>query len=192
MFVRVKAAGPYRYLQVVANQRDGRRTRQRVLGTLGRVDQLHTSGATDALLRSLARFADRVRVIDAYQAGHLEAGALRQLGPDLVFGRLWQSVSLQTIVTRLLGDRAFGFPVERAVYLSVLHRLRVGLRPGRRPLAAGPAHPRRGAAPVAPPVPGDALAGRAAGGHRRGAVRPAAGPVHGPHPGVLRHDQSVL
>jgi len=123
MFVRVKAAGPYRYLQVVANQRDGRRTRQRVLGTLGRVDQLHTSGATDALLRSLARFADRVRVIDAYQAGHLEAGALRQLGPDLVFGRLWQSVSLQTIVTRLLGDRAFGFPVERAVYLSVLHRL---------------------------------------------------------------------
>jgi transposase len=123
MFVRKKRVGPYEYLQVVANHREGRRTRQHVVGTLGRVDQLQGSGATDTLLRSLARFADRLRVVDAHAAGHLEAGAVRQLGPDLVFGRLWQALGIQATLTALLRDRRFEFPVERAIYLSVLHRL---------------------------------------------------------------------
>lgn len=47
MFVRVKPSGRYRYLQIVANHREGRRTAQRVLTTLGRVDQLAAAGAVD-------------------------------------------------------------------------------------------------------------------------------------------------
>ena len=123
MFVRVKTAGAYRYLQVVENQREGRRTRQRVVATLGRLDQLQAAGAVDPLLRSLARFGERVRLLDAYAAGRLEAGPIRQLGPDLVFGRLWQALGIQATLTALLRDRQFAFPVERAIYLSVLHRL---------------------------------------------------------------------
>lgn len=123
MVVRVQTVGPYQYLQVVANRREGRRPVQRVVGTLGRRDQLQATGATDALLRSLARFGQRVRVLDAYAAGQLEARAVRQMGPDLVFGRLWQSPGVQALLYRLLADRQFEFPVERAVYLSVLHRL---------------------------------------------------------------------
>jgi len=123
MFVRVKPAGPYRYLQVVENHREGKRTVQRVLCTLGRLDQLSASGATDTLLRSLARFGQQVRIQDGYQAGQLEAGAVRQLGPDLVFGRLWEQLGLGRILAGLLEGRQFQFPVERAVYLTVLHRL---------------------------------------------------------------------
>jgi Transposase DDE domain len=123
MFVRVKPSGPYRYLQIVENHREGRRTVQRVLTTLGRVDQLAATGAVDVLLRSLGRFADQVRLIDAHRHGHLEAGAVQQLGPDLVFGRLWQTVGLQAVLSGLLHERDFEFPVERAVYLTVLHRL---------------------------------------------------------------------
>ena len=123
MFIRVKPSGPYRYLQIVENHREGRRTVQRVLATLGRVDQLAAAGAVDVLLRSLGRFAEHVRVIEAHRQGQLEAGAVRQLGPDLVFGRLWQIVGLQAILTGLLRERHFEFPVERAVYLTVLHRL---------------------------------------------------------------------
>jgi hypothetical protein len=123
MFVRVKPSGPYRYLQIVENRREGRRTVQRVLATLGRVDQLAATGAVDVLLRSLGRFAAQVRVLAAYRNGHLEAGVVRQLGPDLVFGRLWQTMGLQAVLTDLLHDRHFEFPVERAVYLTVLHRL---------------------------------------------------------------------
>jgi hypothetical protein len=40
MFFRVKPSGERRYLQIVENVRDGTKTRQSVLATLGRVDEL--------------------------------------------------------------------------------------------------------------------------------------------------------
>ena len=40
MFVRVKGKEPNRYLQIVENRREGKRTLQRVVATLGRVDEL--------------------------------------------------------------------------------------------------------------------------------------------------------
>jgi transposase len=123
MFIRKKGTGQYRYLQVVENHREGKRVVQRVLCTLGRVDQLISSGTTDALLRSLARFSKQVRVVDDYRQGRLEAGTIRQLGPDLVFGRLWQETGIQEVLQAQLRNRQFGFGVERAVYLTVLHRL---------------------------------------------------------------------
>ncbi len=96
---------------------------QRVLCTLGRTDQLIESGTTDALLRSLARYGNQVRLVDDYQKGRLEAGVIRQLGPDLVFGRLWQESGIKRILNEQLQERQFEFPVERAIYLTVLHRL---------------------------------------------------------------------
>ena len=83
MFTRVKGTGKYRYLQLVENHREGKRTVQRVLCTLGRVEELAASGSVDVLLRSLARFGQRVKLVDGYQAGQLEAGAIRKLGPAL-------------------------------------------------------------------------------------------------------------
>ncbi len=75
MFIRVKGTEPYRYLQVVENHREGTRVVQRVLCTLGRLDHLTATGATDSLLRSLARFGQRVRVVEGYSNGQLEAGS---------------------------------------------------------------------------------------------------------------------
>ena len=120
MFFRVKPSGRYRYLQLVENHREGYRTVQRVLATLGRLDELTAAGAPDALLRSLARFGQRVRLMEA---GDLEKGPSQQLGPDLVFGRLWQTTGVERALNDLLRDRSFEFPVERAIYLTVLHRL---------------------------------------------------------------------
>lgn len=123
MFIRIKGTGTYRYLQVVENHREGSRIVQRVLCTLGRMDYLMDSGATDGLLRSLARFGKQVKLMEDYQQGRLEAGAIRQIGPDLVFGRLWQETGIEKILQEQLRDRQFEFPVERAIYLTVLHRL---------------------------------------------------------------------
>ena len=41
----------------------------------------------------------------------------------LVFERLWQQLGLPKIFQRLLAERKFEFDVERAVFLTVLHRL---------------------------------------------------------------------
>jgi hypothetical protein len=123
MFVRVKPSGPNHYLQICENHREGPRIVQRVLCTLGRVDALTADGTTDALLWSLARFGQQVRLVEDYRAGRLEPGAVQRVGPDLIFGRLWEQVGLRRMLTDLLSGRHFEFPVERAVYLTVLHRL---------------------------------------------------------------------
>ena len=40
-------------------------------------------------------------------------------------GRLWQETGCADVLRHLLGERQFGFDVERAIYLTVLHRLMV-------------------------------------------------------------------
>lgn len=123
MFFRVKRTGPYAYLQIVESHRDGRHVRQRVLSTLGRLDLLQSSGQFDALLRSGARFSKNLAVIDAHAAGQTEPVAVHRIGPDLVFGRLWKELGIEAALRQQLDSRRFEFDVERAVYLSVLHRL---------------------------------------------------------------------
>ncbi len=123
MFFRVKGTGEYKYLQIVENHREGKKVVQQVICTLGRADDLITSGKTDALIRSLARFSQQVKLVGDYREGKLEAGTIHKLGPDLVFGRLWQDTGIQAVLRDLLKGRKYEFPVEPAVYLTVLHRL---------------------------------------------------------------------
>ena len=63
MFVRVKKVGPYQYLQIAQNRREGRRVKQSIIATLGRLDKLTATGAVDQLLRSASRFAERLMVL---------------------------------------------------------------------------------------------------------------------------------
>ncbi|MEX2610169.1 MAG: IS1634 family transposase [Gemmatimonadota bacterium] len=123
MFVRTKRSGQYSYLQVVHNERVDGRVRQRVIGTLGRVDELQASAQLDGLLNSLGRFADHSAVLSAHRAGETEVEEALRIGPGLVFERLWRECGIQRTLERLLQDRKFEFSVERAVFLTVLHRL---------------------------------------------------------------------
>jgi hypothetical protein len=47
------------------------------------------------------------------------------IGADLVFGRLWAETGCRDVLASLLAGRRFGCDIERAVYLTVLHRLMV-------------------------------------------------------------------
>ena len=62
MFFRTKSSGPRSYLQIVENRWEDGRPRQRVIATLGRLDQLQQSGQLDALLVSGARLAAGAQV----------------------------------------------------------------------------------------------------------------------------------
>lgn len=99
------------------------RTKQRVLATLGRLDQLQQSGQLDALLASGARLAEHALLLTAHRDGQLPTITTRSLGPALIFDRLWQLTGCRDVITELLADRRFEFAVERAVFLTVLHRL---------------------------------------------------------------------
>jgi len=127
MFIRVKRSGtrqaPREYLQLVRSVRQGGQVRQQVLATLGRLEALRESGQIDALLRSLSRWTERMKLFDPLQKGVLSAAAARSWGPALLLERLWQEQGLPGILERLAEGRRFGFDVERACFALALQRL---------------------------------------------------------------------
>jgi Transposase DDE domain len=125
MFVRVKKIGAYEYLYLVENAREGGRHVQRVVKALGRRDEIAASGILDGLIASAARHSRRSIVLSSFYRGELRELRRVSIGPDLVFGRLWAETGCREVLTRLLGERRFGCDIERAVYLTVLHRLMV-------------------------------------------------------------------
>ena len=125
MFVRVKKIGAYEYLYLVENAREGGRHVQRVVKALGRRDEVEASGMLDALVASAARHSRRSIVLSRFYRGELAELRRVSIGPDLVFGRLWRETGCAEVIRALLVGRRFGFDVERAIYLTVLHRLMV-------------------------------------------------------------------
>ena len=123
MFVRIKPSGNYQYLQIVESRRVGKTVKQKIIGTIGRLDKLLDSGKLDNLARSLVRFSEKLKVVEAHKHGDLEAEEAVSVGPALVFDRLWDEMEVRQIITELLEGRRFRFSVERAIFLTVLHRL---------------------------------------------------------------------
>lgn len=127
MFVRVKRSvqnrAIYEYLQVVESFRDRGQPRQRVIATLGRRDVLVASGVLDGLLRSLAKFSEKLRVVEAVRTEGLRARSSKVWGPALVFGRVWEEQGLSDIVGQLAAGRKFGFDPERVAFALALQRL---------------------------------------------------------------------
>ena len=127
MFVRNKRSvgrgGAYEYLQIVRSYREGGKVRQQIIGTLGRRDHLVASGELDGLLKSLAKFSEKLRVVEAVRETGLTARTTRQWGPALVFERLWERQGLPDLVRRLAQDRKFEFDLERTTFAMALQRL---------------------------------------------------------------------
>jgi Transposase DDE domain len=125
MFVRVKKIGAYQYLYLVENAREGGRHVQRVVKALGRREEVLASGMLDGLIASAARHSRRSIVLSSFYRGELAELRRASIGPDLVFGQLWVETGCRDVLRAPLTGRRFGFDVERAVYLTVLHRLMV-------------------------------------------------------------------
>src|ERR1700690_3833648 len=126
MYFRKKTSGGRAYLQIVESRREGAAVRQQVIATLGRVEDLRESGQLERLLRSGARFAAKAIVVDALNDGTAISAEGRRIGPALVFERLWDETGCRTVIEQLAGGRKHGFELERAVFLTVLHRLFTG------------------------------------------------------------------
>jgi transposase len=121
MYARIKKSGRYEYLQICESKREGKKVRQRVIATLGRMDQLTPKGDVEKLVRSLAKYSEQVLLI---LSGKSDAKAVHfKIGPALIFERLWQESGIKEVLERLLANRQFTFLVERALFLTVLHRL---------------------------------------------------------------------
>jgi len=125
MFFRVKRSDNREYLQIVHNRRERGKVKQEIIATVGRLDVLKETRALDGLLRSGVKFSEKLALLDAHKKGESVATEERKIGLSLIFGRLWQDSGIQATIEGISGGRKFRFPIERAVYLTVLHRLSV-------------------------------------------------------------------
>lgn len=121
MFARIKKSGTHQYLQIVENRRENKKTVQRVISTVGRMDRLQAKGDIENLVRSLSRFSEKTLLI---LSGRSEINAsAKKIGPSLICERLWKELGISKVIKNLLVGRKFEFDVERAIFLTVLHRL---------------------------------------------------------------------
>jgi Transposase DDE domain len=125
MFVREKRIGPYTYVYLVETVREDGKTKQRIIHTLGRKEEVERRGDLDRLARSVARLAQRSMVLSLLEEGGIPQLSCKHIGPPLLFERLWRETQCRDALEELLAGRGFDFPVERAVFLTVLHRLMV-------------------------------------------------------------------
>ena len=125
MSFRFKKSGQRTYIQIVENKRVDGAVRQSVIANLGRADELAASGALASLLATGAKLTDQVLLINALDEdadGALSVSAKRIGGP-LLFDKIWDRLGVADVLGDLLKDRAFEFAVERAVFVSTLHRI---------------------------------------------------------------------
>jgi len=123
LFVRTQTNGSRTYLLIVDNEWVDGKVKQRVLHRLGRLDELLANGQLDVLIQSLSRFSQKLAVLGAHAQGDSIVTRSARIGPALIFQRLWQTCAIGEVLTALLKARRFEFSVERAIFLTVLHRL---------------------------------------------------------------------
>ena len=123
MYFRKKTSAGRSYLQIVESRREGGQVRQHVIATLGRFAELRANGQLERLLHSGARFAEKALVLAVAQDGQATTAAVRRIGPALVFERLWEETGCRAVIEELASGRKHGFALERAVFMTVLHRL---------------------------------------------------------------------
>ena len=121
MFVRLKKSGDYKYLQIVQTYREGRKVKQRVISTLGRLEQLQERGDIESIISSLSKYSREVILCLTGRSDPKSESFI--IGPVLVFERLWRESGIHSVINNLLEGRKFEFDVERAVFVTVLHRL---------------------------------------------------------------------
>jgi len=121
MFARVKKSGKYQYLQIVENRKIKGKVKQRVIATIGRMDRLQAKDQIETLIRSLSRFSEKALLVLSGKSDVIAHA--KKIGPPLIFERLWEELGIKKVIKGLLSHRKFEFDVERAIFLTVVHRL---------------------------------------------------------------------
>lgn len=123
MFLRKKTAGPRTYLCIVESYREGKRVKQRTIANLGRFDHLQKSGKLDALIKSFAKFSEKIAVLSAFREDESLRCWAKEWGNVLVFRRLWEKMGLAKIIKRIQRRKKVEFSLDQALFYTVLHRL---------------------------------------------------------------------
>ncbi len=103
------------------------KTRQHIIGSLGRLDELLAKGDLERVITQLVEHCPTVRLLKAKAEGSLQVISDKLWGPVLVFDRLWEELGLKELLSQMASRKRFDFDFERTVFAQTLQRL---LEPG--------------------------------------------------------------
>lgn len=125
MFLKRTKSGPKNnkkiYLQIAQSFRnkDGQ-PRQKIIGTLGREDQLKNSDQINQLIKKLAKLTDQLILIDKDKD---QSGKATLFGSMLALESLWKTLKLETLFQSIQNMHQFTYDLNQIVKLMVLNRL---------------------------------------------------------------------
>ena len=122
MFLREKRIGAYSYVYLVETVREDGTTKQRIIQNLGRKEVVQARGDLDRLPARCA-FRPAIHGVSVLDDGGAPNSNCQRIGAPLLFDRLWRETGCRAVIEELLRGRRFEFSVERAIFLTVLHRL---------------------------------------------------------------------
>lgn len=123
MFVRektVKSNGKeYKYYQLVESIRKNGKSRQKVLMTLGRADNMDRSRVDD-IISALQGYTDKIEVLNSIDDCHHKWS--KNYGDVFVMEKLWDELKLSKIIKNLLQQHEYEFDVISAIKAMVFNR----------------------------------------------------------------------
>ena len=126
LFVRITKSGtkrsPKEYVQIAISYRDKEtgKSRQKILCTLGRLDELLKTGAFDRFLKSASRLSEELHLIEGKE------GAVRDaliLGSILAIEKAFRDLGLDRKLKKIAETRRIRYDFVKAVKLMLLNRL---------------------------------------------------------------------
>ena len=75
------------------------------------------------LAKRQKRSATEFAVFSCMRVIKVAHASAKKIGPALICERLWQQLGIRSVIHELVVQRKYRFDVERAIFLTVLHRL---------------------------------------------------------------------
>lgn len=120
MFTRIVKAKGKEYLVIVESFWDGKRVRQRNIGSLGNIEKLRESGKLEKLASALLRYCKEKKYWDITT---IEEKDRKRWGAVRVYRKIWDEFRMDKLWEEVLGRRKVEFDLWSVVFLMVLDRL---------------------------------------------------------------------
>ena len=120
MFIKITTSGPRKYVKIVESFRDeAGKPRQRVLATLGRLENIR-EGAADAVINGLLKASNKADMREG--TGDVEFASALSVGDVWLLNELWQSLGFTKALRGILNGRRH-YDVEQMLRVMVFNRL---------------------------------------------------------------------
>ncbi len=113
------------YLQLAESIREGDKVRQKVIATLGRLDQLQNEKQIDKLIEGLSKYSERKELAALLHNPNQEATKIwdKLWGPVLIFQALWKELGIDRILKEYQSKSRLEFDLNASLFAMVLNRL---------------------------------------------------------------------